>query len=263
MFSQNVNRSERLLASLRPLFAMSDLASEGIANGGSFRFADHLYKGAPSGRFLLGYWLDSVFMRMPAASAFRRRYLHARTTMIDCIRARAPMGRVRVLTVPCGIPRDIVEAVEMVDRQAPGLLDAVEYVGMDIDPRALRVAEEFAANRGFRNAAFHQGNALVRRDYPSGRFHFISSTGLTEFLDDREVRALFANVYEALESEGTFYTSASAPDALSMALLRAIKLNARYRSQEEIDGHLRALPWKSVKYVVDSTGLQTFVTAVK
>jgi hypothetical protein len=40
-------------------------------------------------------------------------------------------------------------------------------------------------------------------------------------------------------------------------------LHARYRSQAEIDALLRKMPWKSLNYLVDPTGLQTFVTAVK
>jgi SAM-dependent methyltransferase len=263
MSSLHISHSDRLLAPLQPLLALSDLASEGMTNGGSFRFADHLYRAAPSGRLLVGYWLDSLFMRMRAASAFRRRYFHARAVMVQCIRARAPLATVRVLTVPCGIPRDIVEAADRIGREAPALLDAVEYVGMDIDPRALRAAEEFAAGGALRKATFHQGNALLRGDYPTGRFDVISSTGLTEFLGDRDVEVLFANVFEALAPGGTFYTSASAPDRISGRLLRAINLHARYRSQAEIDAMLRNLPWKSRDYLVDSTGLQTFVTAVK
>src|SRR5688500_19723750 len=125
------HRGNDYLAPLIPLLSLSDLASEGMANGGSFRFADHLYRAEPSGRLLVGYCLDSLFMRLPAATAFRRRYLHARDAMAMAIRSGAPSGTVRVLTVPCGIPRDIVEAAAIVARDARALLDRVEYVGMD------------------------------------------------------------------------------------------------------------------------------------
>jgi SAM-dependent methyltransferase len=262
MFSLTISRTERVLAPLQPLLALSDLASEGIANGGSFRFADHMYRAQPSGRWVVGYWLDSIFMRMPAASAFRRRYLHARDAMALLIRSGAS-GPVRILTVPCGVPRDIVEAADIVAREAPALLDRVEYVGMDVDPHALRIAEAFAAGSALRTMAFHRGNALLRGDYPAGRFHMASSTGLTEFLDDRDVEALFANVYDVLELGGTFYTSASALDPISGRLVGAIKLRAHYRTQSEIAAFVERLAWRHVVYVVDPTGLQTFITAVK
>jgi SAM-dependent methyltransferase len=248
---------------MRALLTLSDLAAEGMANGGSFRFADHLYKAEPSGRFLVGYWLDSVFMRLPAAVAFRRRYLHARDGVSVAIRSRPRGSTVRLLTIPCGIPRDIVEAADLVHRENAALLDGVEYVGMDIDPAALDVARRFSAGSPLRTLTFHQGNALKREEYPAGRFHFVSSTGLTEFLDDRDVRTLFANVYDALEPGGTFYTSASASDPVSIRLLEIVNLLARYRSQSEIAALVESLPWHSVSYVADSTGLQTFVTATK
>ena len=248
---------------MRALLTLSDLAAEGLANGGSFRFADHLYRAEPSGRFLVGYWLDAVFMRLPAAGAFRRRYLYARDGFCAAMKTRAPGSALRLLTVPCGIPRDIVEAADLVQAGNPALLDGVEYVGMDIDPAALDVARKFSAASPLPAMAFHQANALERNQYPAGRFHFVSSTGLTEFLEDRDVRTLFANVYGALEPGGTFYTSASASDPVSARLLGVINLQARYRSQSAIAALIESLPWHSVTYVADPTGLQTFVTAIK
>lgn len=246
-----------------PLLALSDLASEGMANGGSFRFADHLYKAEPSGRFLVGYCLDSVFMRLPAAAAFRRRYLYARDALSLAIRSVTPGERVRLLTIPCGIPRDVVEAAQIVARDNPELLDRVEYVGMDIDPVALQVARQFSIGSPLKAVTFHQGNALKGGDYPQGRFHFVSSTGLTEFLDDRDVATVFENVYEVLEPGGTFYTSASASDPVSARLLGLINLRAIYRSQSDVASMVERLPWQRVTYRVDPTGLQTFVTAFK
>ena len=253
-------------AAARPLIAvlaLSDLAREGIANRGSFRFADHLYKAAPSGRLVVGRYLDAIFLRLPAASAFRRRYLHAREAIEAAVRARAAAGPVRILTVPCGIPRDAVEMAQALDRESSALVERVEYVGMDIDPEALRVAAAFADGSPFGSMAFHQGDALQRRQYPAGRFHLVSSTGLGEFLDDSQLEALFANVYDVLEPGGTFYTSATASDPVSAPLLRAIKLDTHYRRQPQLEALLGRLPWRQVKYVVDRTGLQTFVTAVK
>ena len=36
----------------------SDLAREGLDHSGSWRFADHIYKGEPSGWGPLGRWLE-------------------------------------------------------------------------------------------------------------------------------------------------------------------------------------------------------------
>jgi SAM-dependent methyltransferase len=262
MSATGVDRARRVVP-FGGLLALSDLAREGIANQGSYRFADHLYKGAPSGRFFIGYCMDSVFLRLPAASAFRRRYLKARDAIANGVRERASLGKVRVLTIPCGIPRDAVEMAELLTRDAPSLLDRVEYVGMDIDPEALRVAAQFTEGRALRSPVFHRGDALVRDEYPAGRFHVVSSTGLTEFLDDDRVEQLFRNVYAVLEPGGTFYTSASARDPLSALLLRIIDLPTQYRSKQQLESILGRLPWRQITYTVDPSGFQTFVTAEK
>ena len=248
---------------LTALLGLSDLAREGLAHRGSFRFADHLYKAAPSGRLGLGYCLDSVFLRLPAARAFRRRYLHARDTMRTSVRARAGTGPVRILTVPCGIPRDVVEMADQLVRDAPATLADVSYVGMDIDPEALRVAEQFVDGSALPSAGFHRGDALERDEYPAGRFDVVSSTGLTEFLDDGQVERLYRNVYDVLQPGGTFYTSATARDPFSALLLDVIKLPTHYRPQAHLASILDRIPWRSVRYVIDSTGLQTYVTATK
>lgn len=251
------------VAPLHSLLALSDLAREGLANHGSYRFADHLYKGEPSGRLVAGRYLDSIFLRLPAAAAFRRRYLRARDAMADVVRAQAVRGQVRILTVPCGIPRDAVDMAIEAARHSPTLLDRIEYVGMDIDPEALSVAAAFVEPGPLKKVTFHQGDALDRGQYPAGRFHMISSTGLAEFLDDAKLATLYAHLYDALEPGGTLYTSATASEPLSALLLRIIDLETHYRPQPHLESLLNQLPWRSVKYVVDPTGLQTFATAIR
>ena len=248
---------------LLALLSLSDLGREGIANRGSFRFADHLYHAGPSGRGAVGHALDALLLKLPAARAFRRRYVHARDTMAAAVRACPAGSPIRVLTVPCGIPRDVMDMGDVIARESPALLDRVEYVGMDIDPEALRVAAAFASGRRLVRTTFHRGDALDRRQYPAGRFHVASSTGLGEFLDDEQLGRLYGNVFDMLEKGGTFYTSATAPEPLSALLLRAIDLPTTYRTREQLGETLERFPWRRVQYAVDPTGLQTFATAVK
>jgi SAM-dependent methyltransferase len=147
--------------------------------------------------------------------------------------------------------------------ERPALQDDVHYVGMDIDPEALRAAAVFAEGAPLASTTFHQGDALKRGEYPAGRFHVVSSTGLAEFLDDEQLGTLYGNVYDVLEPEGRFYTSATASDPFSALLLRIIDLPTHYRTQTHLDSILGCLPWRSVEYILDPTGLQTFVTAIK
>ena len=69
------------------LLRLSDLAREGLDHSGSFRFADHIYRGQPSGRTALGRWLDALLLSLPAAQSFRFRYLAARDEIVSFVAA--------------------------------------------------------------------------------------------------------------------------------------------------------------------------------
>ncbi len=110
---------------------------------------------------------------------------------------------------------------------------------------------------------FHCGDALAADDYPRATFHVVVSTGLGDFLDDAELEAFYAQIHRVLEPGGTFYTSASARDRRSDALLRMVELLPCYRTAGQIEQMFRRLPWRDVRVETDATGLQAFITAVK
>src|ERR1043166_6395520 len=99
---------------LLPIYGLmltSDLAREGILHSGSFRFADHVYRARPSGRFGVGWLLDALLLRLPAGRAMRRRYVHSREQIVAEVRRRAsPADAIIVCSAPCGIARELVEA---------------------------------------------------------------------------------------------------------------------------------------------------------
>ncbi|MGH9360942.1 MAG: methyltransferase [Thermoanaerobaculia bacterium] len=246
------------------LLNLSDLGREGIANSGSFRFADHIYVGKPSGRTQLGVWLDRRFLALPAAQAFRRRYLKAQGEIQRALEAFPPeVEPLRLLAVPCGIPRDLAELAARLEREAPDLLRRLAYTGMDLDPELLAVAREFSRGLPLRALDFHLGNALLAEQYPPGPFHAVVSTGLGEFLSTTDLRRFYRNVHEILAPGGTFYTSATRKEGRSDALMRAFELITQYRSVDELDTILSELPWSRLTLVTDETGLQTFARAVK
>jgi SAM-dependent methyltransferase len=206
------------------LLTLSDLAREGIANSGSFRFADHIYAGVPSGRTPLGRWIDRRLLATPAARAFRCRYQRAQTAVRHALES-APAGLCpfRILAVPCGIPRDISELAATLHRENPALVARIDYHAMDIDPSVLALARTVIGNTPLAAAHYHCGDALSADDFPRLAFHAIVSTGLGDFLNDRELETFYTNVYRALEPGGTFYTSASARDRQSDALMQMVE----------------------------------------
>ena len=243
------------------LLRLSDLAAEGTEHSGSFRFADHIYVGTASGRTPFGRWLDSRLLSMPAARAFRRRCDVAQR-VIRAALERSDARTLRVLAVPCGIPRDLVELATTLTRERPELLLRLEYHGMDIDPAAIDAARAVMPQCGAATVRFHQGDALNESDYPAGPFDVVVSTGLGEFLDDHELAAFYANVHRVLAPGGTFYTSATARDHRSDLLLKLAELEVHYRRADDVAAVLDCRPWRRVLIQVDPTGLQTFVTAM-
>ena len=249
---------------LVPLFyllRLSDLAREAIEHSGSYRFADHIYRGVPSGRSALGRWLDAHLLAMPAARAFRRRCSNAQAVMRHALEAKRD-GPIRILGVPCGIPRDVIELAHALAAQNPTLLTRIEYHGLDIDPDVLRTARDLTRACGLAGDD-HLGNALDSRDYPSCQFDVVVSTGLGEFLDDSELAAFYRIVFERLAEGGVFYTSATARDPRSDVLLRMVELETHYRGPDAVRSILTLLPWTRIDVIEDSSRLQTFVTAVK
>jgi hypothetical protein len=246
------------------LFTLSDLGREGIENSGSYRFADHIYRNQPSGRGALGRWLDARMLASLPSQAFRRRYLRCVEEMRRALESfPADVTPLRVLAVPCGLPRDLTDLADELRLDNPDLLRRIEYHGMDIDGHLLKLAAEFAAQAPVPVKRFHQGNVLLAETFPPGPFHFVVSTGLNEFLNTTQLEVFFGNVYERLAPGGTFYTSATRKEYRSDTLMRAFELITRYRSTNELEQVLGKFSWGRLKLVQDETGLQTFVIGVK
>lgn len=247
------------------LAILSDMAREGMLNSGSYRFADHIYRMEPSGRGALGRWIDARFLDLPATRAFHLRYKQAQTAVRAALESfPAATQPLRWLAIPCGLPRDHTELAATLAQENPALLARMEYYGMDIDPELLKLAGEFTAGSGIPRRVFVQGNALLADNYPAvGGFHAIVSTGLGEFLKTPELEVFYRNVHAALAPGGTFYTSATRYEKRSEAFLQAFELITQYRTTEDLEKILGQLPWTRLKLTQDSSGLQTFVVAVK
>jgi len=246
------------------LLRLSDLAREGIEHSGSFRFADHIYRGQPSGRTPIGRWLDARLLAMPAAHAFRRRYERAAELIsAAAVRHAANGTQLRFLAVPCGLPRDMVAVCEKLGVTNPQALERVEYHGLDLDPCVIEQAKAMLFARGLGAVHFHAGDALKGDDYPSCRFDLVVSTGLGDFLSDTDLEIFYRQVRRALVPGGTFYTSASDRDWRSDMLMHMAELIPHYRSAGDVERILAHAGWSRFEVTRDPTGLQSFVVAVK
>ncbi len=256
---------------LLPVYALmrtSDLAREGIENSGSYRFADHVYRNEPSGRFGIGRALDAVLLRMRGARSMRNRFHHTQREILAAARALEardasdPVGTTspfRVLSVPCGIARDLVLVGRALEKELPGVHARSTFFGVDLDPAPLDLSRELAGSdeRYF----FMRGDALDANSYPS-ELDVIVSTGLGEFLTDELLVQFYRNCHDRLRAGGTFVTSAMQPDRVADYLMRQLaELHTHYRRADEIARWLHTAGFHDVSTRQDDVGLQTLVVA--
>lgn len=243
------------------LLRTSDLAREGFENSGSYRFADHIYRNKPSGRYGIGCWLDARILKMRGVDSLRRRFFMARDELCLFLQDRASHGiTLDILSVPCGIPRELVAGIEQF-RSADGVMSGLRLHVLDLDADVLRQAETFACERGVALTT-HHGDALDVRTY-SGEFDFITSTGLGEFLSDEQLASLYAIFYRTLRPRGVMVTSAMRWQRFSDYLLRLAELHVHYRSSEDLATIARQAGFGQIATWTDVHGIQGFLKATK
>ena len=243
------------------LLRTSDLAREGFENSGSYRFADHIYRGQPSGSYGIGRWLDKRILRMRAVQSFRSRFFMARDELCKFLQERSK-DRVSldILSAPCGIPREFVAAVKQFHGTG-GVTTGIRFHGLDLDNDVLRQAETFARQHGIALIA-HHGDALDMTIYAC-EFDFITSTGLGEFLDDEQLATLYATFHRVLRPGGIMVTSAMRCLRFSDYLLRLAELHVRYRSADDLATMARRAGFLRLAKSADRYGIQGFLKATK
>jgi SAM-dependent methyltransferase len=179
------------------------------------------------------------------------RFLHERSTDQGCL---------DVLSVPCGIPRDFVAAVEKF-RAAGGATTGIRFHVLDLDNDALCKAKTFAGQHGI-TLTTHHGDALNPATY-AAEFDFITSTGFGEFLDDEQLATLYMVFNHILRPGGVMVTSAMRRLRFSDYLLRLAELHVHYRSAEDLAGIARRAGFVRLSTSVDRHGIQGFLKATK
>jgi SAM-dependent methyltransferase len=260
---------------LLPVYALlrtSDLAREGIENSGSFRFADHIYRAKPSGRYGVGLLLDTVLLRLRGARSMRSRFLHSQRELLSALvrpadgsagvrsdtRGAAP---VTIVSVPCGIARDLFQVAEILREYRPLDYERVRFVGLDLDPKPLELSRELTGSHA--NFSFLCADALQPSALPPN-VDAIVSLGFGEFLDDDVLLNFYRSSHDALNPGGRFITSAMRRDRIGDYLARELaELHTHYRSERELTELLKAAGFEYVRASRDEVGLQTLAVATK
>jgi hypothetical protein len=255
-------RKGRVLA--LPLYAAlrrSDLAREGFEHSGSHRFADHIYRGQPSGQGWFGTWLDGRLLALPAVHSFRSRFYAARDELAAFLQARAGTpGHLHVLSAPCGIPRELVDGHRAFAASGRPSVASVTFHGLDLDPTVLEEAVRFARAGGAEPFVPHHGDVFAPDSYPPA-VDFITCTGLAEFLDDDRLAALYHVFFDRLTPGGILVTSGMRRRPLADYLLRLAEISIHYRTAEDLERLARRLPFGHVRTRVDEFGIQSILVA--
>jgi len=263
---------------LLPVYALlttSDLAREGIRNSGSFRFADHIYRNEASGRYGVGRVLDRVLLKLRGARSMRSRFFHSRRELLRAVRemsddrlvsarlasTEAKADQTVVLSVPCGIARDLLQVAETLWMIEPALYEHVGFIGIDLDPEALDLSR--ALTREHVKFDFRCVDALGSGALPED-VAVIVSLGFGEFLSDDVLLEFYRRCHAALRGEGRFITSAMDRDRISDYLARELaELHTHYRSTEHLTELLKSAGFTKIRTSRDKVGLQTLAVAEK
>ena len=248
---------------LLPVYALlrtSDLAREGIENSGSFRFADHIYRGEPSGRYGVGVLLDSVLLRLRGAKSMRNRFFHSRHEVMSALTKENGVARDHiVVSVPSGISRDLYHVAEALLSDEPDIYDRTRFIGIDLDPTPLELSRELT--RDHPNFSFVEADALDGTALPRDA-DVIVSLGFGEFLANETLRGFYASCHAALRPGGVFITSAMSRDRISDYLARELaELHTHYRSADDVRALLKSAGFEWVRTRRDEVGLQTLAVA--
>jgi SAM-dependent methyltransferase len=244
------------------LLHLSFLGREGIKNSGSYHFADHIYQSVPKGYWGIGKLVDRIVLALPSCRSFRNRYLHSKNEIVNHVLS-SKEERVHILSVPSGLPRDLLEAADFLRENHPDSYKKVVFYCLDADPNVLREAKELVQRLHLQKFVFLQGDALNGQVYPPN-IDLITSSGFTEFIDDETTGQFYAVCHQQLKKGGRFVTSSTVRHKLSEYLMRNIaELLTNYREEDQLEKVFQTTPFRDVKLVRDPFGYQVLVKAEK
>jgi len=258
---------------LLPLYALlttSDLAREGIRNSGSFRFADHIYRNEPSGRYIVGRALDRLLLGLKGARSMRSRFIHSRVEIMNALHhiarqtdaaASADREDITIVSAPCGIARDLVLVADGLREGDAALYGRVRFLGIDLDPEPLELSRSLA--RGHRRFDFICADALDPCALPADA-DVIVSLGFGEFLTDGQLASFYRNCCIRLAPGGRLITSSMLRHRVSDYLAREMaELVTCYRPAEHLRRLLESAGFANIRIGRDAVGLQNLVVAEK
>ncbi|MGV3624763.1 MAG: class I SAM-dependent methyltransferase [Archangium sp.] len=227
-----------------------------------------LYDDAFEGSTLFNKLLHRHPVKHAAAQAVRNRRVLVPAIAHEHL-AKSKKDTSRVLSVACGPARELEQLFR--DAKDAARLDVTL---LDQDEEALstaaRTVRQVEAARGTRLNA-HTVNTSVRmllreRDTAAklGRFDFIYSMGMFDYLTPPVARAVLARLYELLEPGGALLVGNYHVDNASRFYMAYwLDWQLYYRSEDEMNELAATLPGARTSLQLDDTRCQMFLTVEK
>jgi SAM-dependent methyltransferase len=171
----------------------------GLTSG---KHLDYIYQNKPSGRWMIGPWIDRWFIRHPGWESIRARkkYLVSfLSSAIDSVLKNK--SEVYIVDVASGPARYILEVLAMY-RQQP-----ISVTCRDIDPNWLAEGTENAHKNNLQNIEFVSGDALRADSFLTltKTPNIMVSSGFYDWIvDDALVKKSMQIIYDRLEKGGYF-----------------------------------------------------------
>ena len=203
---------------------------------------DRAYENRPSGALgPVGRLVDRLVLNFPTHEGLRQRLAIVSSVLVGEIERRVSEGekRVRVLSAPCGLARDVITAGRRLRAKDSYTPTIVEFHALDLDERgdvipeaARRAAAARVDVRFYREDLFNSPSLMALLGDQS-RFEIVNCIGLAAWLDLPDVQRLTSFFQERLlDLGGTLIVDNFSWHRFS-ALGRKLEMNTRYHPQGE------------------------------
>jgi len=163
---------------------------------------DYIYQNQPHGRFVIGKWIDKIYLSHPAWEDVRTRKANLVEYLLDAISIQRKMKRQPIVVdIAAGSARYIL------DVKSKGGMDNVFVICRDLDEEALERGKHNAEKLGISGIHFGTGDALSAESLAlvEPKANIAVSSGFYDWLNEDEVvQKSMALLYDILPSGGCF-----------------------------------------------------------
>jgi SAM-dependent methyltransferase len=163
---------------------------------------DYIYQNQPHGRFIIGRWIDKIYLSHKAWEDVRTRKNNLEAYLVDAISVQRSLGRKPIIVdVAAGAARYIIDVKSMPD------MKDVEVICRDLDNEALSLAKFNAERSGLTGIQLTTGDALNAQSLAEiqPKANIAVSSGFYDWInEDAVVQKSMVLLYDLLPPGGCF-----------------------------------------------------------